>query len=72
MKYLRKKLSYVLLLCLVIFSSCEGNEAEYDGLILTDIKTGRVYLLKHNMSDTYFVDERVIRIIGQDTTEVFE
>jgi len=73
MKNFRTKLSYALytLLCVVLLSSCE-NEVEYDGLILTDTKTGRVYLLKHNVGDTYFVDERVVKIIGKDTTEVFE
>ena len=69
----KENLSYALytLLCIVFLSSCE-SENEYDGLILTDPKTGRVFLLKHHVGDIYFIDERVIKITGKDTTEVFE
>jgi hypothetical protein len=58
------------LLCVVILSGCDGSK--YDGLILTDTATGREYLLKHNILDTYFIDEKVVKIMGNDTTRVFE
>ena len=59
------------LLCVVTLSSCTDGK-KYDGLILTDNETGRIYLLKHNVGDTYMIDEKVVKIMGKDTTQVFE
>lgn len=59
-----------LLLCTVL-SSC-NNETQYDGLVLTDENTGKKYLLKHNVGDTYFIDEQTQQILGKDTTVVFK
>lgn len=59
-----------LLLCAVL-SSC-NNETQYDGLVLTDTITGKKYLLKHNVGDTYFIYEQVQQISGKDTTVVFK
>jgi hypothetical protein len=54
----------------VLLQQSDGNK--YDKLILTDTITNKVYLLKHNIRDTYFIDEQVIKISGNDTTCVFE
>ena len=67
--------SIILTCCFfILFStSCIFKDGDkYDGLILTDTKTNKVYLLKHNIGDTYFVDEKVLQINGKDTTEVFK
>lgn len=71
MKNFKIKYFIYMLIALIALSSCT-NYDNYDGLILTDNETGRVYLLKHHIGDTYMIDEKVIKIIGRDTTEVFE
>ena len=65
------KAFFILLVMCCLFSSCEdGNK--YDGLVLTDENTGKKYLLKHNVGDTYMIDEQVLQISGKDTTLVFK
>lgn len=68
-KTISKYLLY-LIVCVGILSCTDHDK--YDKLILTDIKTGRVYRLEHNVGDTYFIDEQVIKIMGKDTITVFE
>jgi hypothetical protein len=65
------KAFFILLVMCCLFSSC-NNEVQYDGLVLTDENTGKKYLLKHNVGDTYFIDEQVLQISGKDTTMVFK
>lgn len=77
MEYLKsistKAIICYLLLCGVLLQGCGDDGSKYDGLILTDTKTGRQYLLKYTgPGDTYFIDEKVIKIIGKDTTEVWD
>lgn len=68
----RTRLSHIAYLLLVaVLFSC-NNETQYDGLILTDLKTKRKYLLKYNAGDSYFIDEEVKQIFGKDTTIVFK
>ena len=67
--------SIILICCFFILflTSCTYKDGDkYDGLILTDTKTNKVYLLKHNIVDTYFINEKVLQISGEDTTEVFK
>ena len=59
----------LLFVIVILFSACSTNK--YDGLILTDENTGKKYLLKHNLGDTYFIDEQILYISGKDTTLVF-
>jgi len=59
-------------LCVVILTGCVNDNKKYDGLVLTDNKTGGVYLLRHNIGDTYMIYEKVTTIINKDTTEVFK
>ncbi len=61
---------FLVVAALVSITACE-NGSKYDGLILTDENTGKKYLLEYNVGDTYFVEERVIVINGQDTTYQF-
>ena len=65
------KAFFILLVMCCLFSSC-NNEVHYHGLVLTDENTGKKYLLKHNVGDTYFIDEQVLQISGKDTTMVFK
>lgn len=58
------------MLCAVFLSSCNGDKSE-NGLIVVDPNTGKQYLLKHNVGDTYFVYEREMKIVGKDTTWTF-
>ena len=67
-KTLSKYFLYTLL-CTAVVSCVKGSK--YDGLILTDNKTGRQYLLKYNIGDTYMIDEKIIKVIDNDTTFVF-
>ena len=71
-----KNLSYAIyiVLAVVLITSCVNNSEDdkYNGLILTDLTSDRVYILKHNYNDTYFVDEQIIKIIENDTLVVFE
>jgi hypothetical protein len=61
---------YVILF-LHIFTGC-SNGSKYDKLILIDQNTNKKYLIKHNIGDTYFIDEEIIKISGKDTIVVFE
>lgn len=63
-------LAAILLLC-AVFSSCR-NDTEKNGMVVVDPNTGKQYLLKHNVGDTYFIYERVPKIVGTDTTWVFD
>jgi len=64
-------LTLFLILLLTSLSSCK-DKSKFDGLILTDENTGKKYLLKHNIGDTYMIDEQIIQISGKDTTLIFK
>jgi hypothetical protein len=66
-----RNLKMFLVAAALTFLSCE-DVGKYGGLILTDENTGKKYLIKHNIGDAYFVDERVMVISGQDTTYQFK
>jgi hypothetical protein len=57
------------MLIVVFLTACD---TEKDGMIVTDQNTGKLYLLKHNVGDNYFIFERKMLISGKDTTFVFE
>ena len=59
------------MLAVVLFTGC-SDWSKYDKLILTDQNTGKQYLIKHNIGDTYMIDEKVVKISGKDTISVFE
>jgi hypothetical protein len=59
-----------ILMLAAVFSSC-NNDVEKNGLIVIDPNTNKQYLLKHNVGDTYFIYERVAKIVGKDTTWTF-
>ncbi len=59
------------MLAVVLFTGCSDG-IKYDKLILTDQNTGKQYLIKHNIGDTYMIDEKVVKISGKDTISVFE
>jgi hypothetical protein len=59
------------MLAVVLFTGCSDG-SKYDKLILTDPNTGKQYLVKHNVGDTYMIDEKVVKISGKDTISVFE
>ena len=59
------------MLVVVLFTGCSDG-SKYDKLILTDQNTGKQYLIKHNIGDTYMIDEKVVKISGKDTISVFE
>ena len=59
------------MLAVVLFTGC-SDVSKYDKLILTDPNTGKQYLMKHNVGDTYMIDEKVVKISGKDTISVFE
>jgi hypothetical protein len=61
---------FIIAAALTLLSCKDGDK--YDGLILTDENTGKKYLLKNNAGDSYFIDERVMVISGQDTTYQFK
>lgn len=63
-------IAFVTVLLFSVLSSC-SNDTQKDGLILTDPNTGKLYLLRHNIGDTYFINERKMLIIAKDTTWVF-
>ena len=65
------KAFFILLVMCCLFSSCADSD-KFDGLVLTDEDTGKKYLLKHNIGDTYMIDEQVIQISGKDTTLLFK
>jgi len=65
------KAFFILLVMCCLFSSCIDG-SKYDRLVLTDENTGKKYLLKHNIGDTYMIDEQVLQISGKDTTLVFK
>lgn len=65
------KAFFILLVMCCLFSSCADGD-KFDGLVLTDENTGKKYLLKHNIGDTYMIDEQVLQISGKDTTLVFK
>ena len=67
----RLALAFASVLLCVVLSSC-NNDTQKNGLILTDPNTGKLYLLKHNVGDTYFIYERQMLISGKDTTWVFD
>lgn len=70
-KKMKKIKLFIVILVIAIFTGCSyGNK--YDKLILTDQNTGKQYLLRYNIGDTYFISEKVIKIIGNDTICVFE
>ena len=59
------------MLAVVLFTGCSDG-SKYDKLILTDQNTGKQYLIKHNIDDTYMIDEKVVKISGKDTVIMFE
>jgi hypothetical protein len=59
------------MLAVVLFTGCSYG-SKYDKLILTDQNTGKQYLIKHNIGDTYMIDEKVVKISGKDTVIMFE
>lgn len=70
----RVLLLFLLLFSIVAFISSCSNERDgtrYDGLVLKDTITGKVYLLKHNFQDSYFVDEQYTMVSGKDTIKIF-
>ena len=67
---LTKAFSILLVMC-CLFSSCSDG-SKFDGLVLTDENTGKKYLLKHNIGDTYMIYEQVLQVSGKDTTLVFK
>jgi hypothetical protein len=67
---MKVKILITLLVMLCLFTSCDSSK--YDGLILTDKNTGKMYLLEHRMGDTYFIKEQILQISGSDTTYVFK
>ena len=69
MKNLKFKTLYGILIML-FFIGCADVD-KYDGLILTDKNTGKQYLMKHNIGDNYFIDEKRTIISGDDTITVF-
>ena len=69
-KFTINRLVLALATVLSVLSSC-SNDTEKDGLILTDPNTGKLYLLRHNIGDTYFINERKMLIIAKDTTWIF-
>tara|TARA_B100000768_G_C10925257_1_gene227317 strand:+ start:204 stop:398 length:195 start_codon:yes stop_codon:yes gene_type:complete len=46
----------------VICSCCDVCD-KYDKLEVVDVKTGRVYILKHNRNDDYFIKPKTIEVI---------
>lgn len=73
MKKKIKNALYILLAFVILQSCSEGHDgSKYDGLILTDPLTQKVYILNHNMNDGYFINEQFVKISGTDTTYVFE
>lgn len=62
---------FIFLVMCCLFSSCAYSD-KFDGLVLTDENTGKKYLLKHNIMDTYMIDEQFLQISGKDTTLVFK
>ena len=70
-KFTINRLVLALATVLSVLSSC-SNDTQKDGLILTDPNTGKLYLLRHNIGDTYFINERKMLIIAKDTTWVFK
>jgi len=68
----RTMLNVMILSLLVAFISGCSDGSKYDKLILTDNNTGKQYLMKHNMGDTYYIDEKVTKISGKDTIDTFE
>lgn len=52
--------------------SCGYTGDKYDGLVLTDENTGKKYLIKHNVLDTYMIYEHTIEISGTDTIYKFK
>ena len=67
-----KKFIFSISLLAFLFSGCCADYDKYDGLIVTDKETGKMYRLEHYGGDTYFVDEKIIKISGRDTSIVFE
>jgi hypothetical protein len=57
------------MLIVVLLTACD---TEKDGMIVTDQNTGKLYLLKHNVGDSYFIFESKMLISGKDTTFVFK
>lgn len=55
LKFRKRNLLYILL-CAVLLGSCAYRD-KYDRLELTDEKTGKRYLLRHNLGDTYHITE---------------
>jgi hypothetical protein len=68
-KYMLKIIMLITIL-LVLVGCSDGSR--FDRLILTDMKTGKKYLMKHNAGDAYFIDEGKIEVNGTDTTIIFE
>lgn len=61
----------MLLTVLSLLVACSDGD-KFNRLILTDMKTGKKYLMKHNFGDAYFIDEGKIEVNGTDTTIIFE
>jgi hypothetical protein len=59
------------ILLVVIMLSCTSNNNK-KRLILTDTNTGRVYLIKHHIGDTYMIYELYSIKEMNDTTWVFK
>lgn len=62
----------LIIIAVLFLSSCTGGNKKFDGLILTDTATKKVYLLKHNVADNYFIDEQYTEISGKDTITHFK
>ena len=61
----------ILLFVILFLSSCVDGDM-YDGLILIDQNTNKTYLIRHNIGDTYFIDEKQMKIQAADTTFIFD
>jgi len=67
-----KRFIFSIILLAFLFSGCYGDHDKYDGLIIMDKGTGKTYRLRHNTGDSYYIDEKIIKINGRDTSIVFE
>ena len=63
------KLKSLFILCLVIcfLSSCGTTGDRYDKMEVVDRETGDVYILTHNIVDTYFVKQKTLTANVIDT-----
>jgi hypothetical protein len=64
---MKKILFLALLLC-----SCNDSYKKVDGVVLTDMNTGKKYLVKHHIGATFMVYEQVKEISEKDTITSFK